>query len=69
MPTLTINFTTAQTSRISDAFTTRLRLDQPATAADIKGFLTEVLRDVVRVEERSAAITANDAANVTLDIT
>lgn len=58
MPSITLNFTAAQGARLSDAFTTRLDLDEPATAEDVKADLIDYLKKVVQIEEREARVNA-----------
>ena len=55
MPSLTINFTAAQAARISAAFQEALGLDSPATVTDMKQYIINDLRQVVKhvLSERS----------------
>lgn len=68
MPTITLNFTAAISKRISDAFTARLNLDEPATADDVKEDLIDYLRKVVQIEEQNARVEAL-AVNPDIELT
>ncbi len=57
MPTLTIDFTNAQATRISTAFKTVLGRET-FTMADYKAWVIEHTKDVVLQEEKRAAVAA-----------
>lgn len=69
MPTLTIDFTADQTQRISEAFQTMLELPDPATEADIKAWIIDNLKSIVRSVERTAADKVHTTGSVDVVIT
>lgn len=66
---ITITVPEAQVPRVRAAFTRVLGLSQPATGADIKGYIISKLKQVVRAAERGAAAEAQREAETDVDIT
>lgn len=62
MPSITLTFNAEQGARLAAAFESRLNLDEPATAEDVKADLIDYLKKVVQIEEREAAQRAFAAA-------
>ena len=58
MPSLTIDLTNAQATRVQDAFKKPLSMSTDPSIADIKQWLIGQLRGVVHQQERRAAETA-----------
>lgn len=58
MPSLTIDLTNAQATRVQDAFKKHLSMSTDPTIADIKQWLIGQLRGVVHQQERRVAETA-----------
>ena len=69
MADITITIPDAQVQRVRDAFTYTLGLDQPATVADVKGYIIEDVKQLVRNAERriaeEAAIPPADEVDLT----
>lgn len=57
MPTLTIDFTAPQATRIAEAFKTALGVET-FTMADYKAWVIEHTKDVVREQEKRVAVAA-----------
>lgn len=69
MPTITIDVTSAQATRLADAFGAKLHRDSPSTPAtisEVRGSLIEYMKDVVRVYEHDKAV--SQIADQPLDI-
>jgi len=58
MPTLTINTTAAQATRVASAFGKRLNLGRDATNAEVKQQVIEFLKDAVWDQEHRDAVEA-----------
>lgn len=70
MATITLDLTAGQATRLQDAMTIALHLDQPATLDDAKGYIIADLKQLVRnTERREAAEAAKAGLPVDIDIT
>jgi len=69
MPSITINFSPEHATRIQDALTYALGLEQPATAADLKAYVIADVRQLVRNTEKRMAEEAASAPIDYVDLT
>lgn len=70
MPTITLDLTAGEATRLQDALTETLRLETPATVADARDYIIGNLKQIVRSSESRVAETAAKAAlPADLDVT
>lgn len=70
MAQLIIDIPDAQVQRVRDAFTFALGLEQPATVADVKNYIIEDVKQLVRsAEKRIAEQAVVDQVGPDVDLT
>ena len=55
MPSITLTFSAQQATRLSIALQKALELDAPATGSDLKQYIIEDIRQLVRTAEKQIA--------------
>lgn len=69
MPTVTLTFSAAHAARIQEALTFALRLEQPATLEDFKGYIVADVKQLIRNTERQIAREAAESPITDVDLT
>jgi len=55
MPSVTLTFSAAHATRIQDAITESLDLEEPATVEDFKNYIVSDVKQLVRTSEKRVA--------------